>query len=653
MKTTKKYIGIAVFAIIYISNISVTAQSTDRLQPDWWFGVSGAANFDFYNGTVQALGDSKLQYPFNNGHGVSPYISVFAEYRHNPVWGFMFNVALDEHNGIFNNSDAPATVSQSLRTDFDYIAFEPSLRLAPFANNFYLFAGPRFCYTSTKSFDFRESNEQDNNNKFNNVNDLKLSAQVGAGYDIPLSSPRSLTQVNISPFIAFVPYFGDMTRNDEVTLTTIRVGIAIKIGCPKEPPYPQAVLVPIHENDIQFSVQPPEYVPTQNTVNENLPITNAVFFDAGNTEIPNRYTLLNQQQAASFTEAQLQDCQKTVGTRSERQLTVYYNILNIIGDRMRKHPESTIKLIGSSAGKGADVGEENATSVKNYLVNNFGIDPGRIETEGRNMPVIPSEKYNTTNDIDLTSAEDNRVDIVSNSPDMVMETTDNTAICLPAHAMAMDGSSPGDARIVINANGALGTLLYWSIDVKDDSGNVQNFGTFGGDIGTISSTALLKDKKSGNYTIILNGETYLGHKVTKEATFPLKSESTEPAQQEQVSSILFDFDKSDATGNYQSFLSNNVAPLIPPDATVIIDGHTDIVGMEDHNMELSVARANEAQKILSDALSKEGKTGIVYKTTGYGENNPLFDNSLPEERFYNRTVTIEIVPASKTVAAVH
>ncbi|HTB32953.1 MAG TPA: outer membrane beta-barrel protein, partial [Bacteroidia bacterium] len=500
MKTTRRYLKIPLLFILFISYMYANGQNPDRLRPDWWFGISGAANFDFYNGSVQNLGDSKLQYPFNNGHGVAPYFSIFAEYRHDPVWGLMLNVALDNHKGIFDNSDAPAGVSQSLRTNFDFVAFEPSLRIAPFANNFYLFVGPRVLYTTTKSFDFSESNEQEDMSKFNNVNDLKLSAQVGAGYDIPLSSPGSLTQVNISPFVAFVPYFGDLTRNDEVTLTTFRAGIAIKIGCPKEPQYPQASMSPIQERDVQFSVQPPEFVPAQNTVNENLPITNAVFFDAGNTEIPNRYTLLTKDQATGFTESQLRDCQKTAGTRSERQLRVYYNILNIIGDRMRKYPGSTIKLIGSSAGKGEEIGKENAASVKNYLVNNFGIDAGRIEIEGRNMPIIPSEKYNTGNDIDLTRAEDNRVDIVSTSPDMFAEAADNTAVCLPVNAMAMDGSSPGDARITISANGAAGTLLYWSIDVKDDSGNVQHFGTFGGDMGTISSAAILKDKKSGNYT---------------------------------------------------------------------------------------------------------------------------------------------------------
>ncbi|HTA28331.1 MAG TPA: OmpA family protein [Bacteroidia bacterium] len=650
MKTIHKHLAITIITAVCASTLQVKAQNPDRLQPTWWFGVSGAANFAFYQGSAQSLGNSKMPYTFSNGHGVAPYVSIFAEYRPDPVWGLMLNLAMDNNHGVFDHNNAPSNVSASFKADFNYVSLEPSLRIAPFSGNFYLFAGPRLSYNVTKSYDFRVSNEQDDANKFTDVNSLKLSAQLGAGYEIPLSLPRSTTQVDISPFVAVVPYFGDVNRSNELTLTTIRAGIAIKIGSAPEPPMPQAALTPIQEKDIQLAVEPPKYVPTPNTVNENLPIANAVFFDQGNTSIPSRYTLLTKDQAAGFTEDQLKDCQKTAGTRSDRQLKVYYNVLNILGNRMREYPESTIKLVGSSGGKGEEIGEENATSVKNYLVNNFGIDAARIETEGRNKPIIPSEKYNTTNDIDLTRAEDNRVDIVSTSPELMVEAIDNAALCAAPVAMAMDGSSPGDARIIISANGADGNLLYWSIDVKDDSGNVQHFGTFSGDMGTISSAALLKDKKSGNYTIVLNGENYLGHTITKESSFSLKSEEVLPAQQEQTSSILFDFDKSKAVSNYQNFLTNSVASLIPSGATVVISGHTDIVGTDEHNMNLSIARANETQSILNDALNKAGKTGITYQTTGYGENNPEFNNSLPEERFYNRTVTIEIIPPGSPVA---
>jgi hypothetical protein len=52
-----------------------------------------------------------------------------------------------------------------------------------------------------------------------------------------------------------------------------------------------------------------------------------------------------------------------------------------------------------------------------------------------------------------------------------------------------------------------------------------------------------------------------------------------------------------------------------------------------------------AQKILELAIKNSGKTGITFETSGYGEDitTAPFENTLPEERFYNRTVIIDIV----------
>jgi outer membrane protein OmpA-like peptidoglycan-associated protein len=66
-------------------------------------------------------------------------------------------------------------------------------------------------------------------------------------------------------------------------------------------------------------------------------------------------------------------------------------------------------------------------------------------------------------------------------------------------------------------------------------------------------------------------------------------------------------------------------------------------------MNLSKERADDAQKILQRELTKAGKTGVTFKTNGYGITDPSFSNNLPEERFYNRTVVIDIIPSSTVV----
>lgn len=121
----------------------------------------------------------------------------------------------------------------------------------------------------------------------------------------------------------------------------------------------------------------------------------------------------------------------------------------------------------------------------------------------------------------------------------------------------------------------------------------------------------------------------------------------DPKQEGLRYSILFDFDKSKSITAYQNFLTGIVTPLIPENGTVIIHGHTDVIGEEKYNRNLSQDRAMGAQQIIEHALSNTGKKGVKFETYGFGKDASMapFENNLPEERFYNRTVIIDIIPA--------
>ena len=90
-----------------------------------------------------------------------------------------------------------------------------------------------------------------------------------------------------------------------------------------------------------------------------------------------------------------------------------------------------------------------------------------------------------------------------------------------------------------------------------------------------------------------------------------------------------------------------VAPSIADGSTVIVHGHTDIIGDEEYNRTLSNERAMEVEKIIKNALAEAGKNNVKFETFGFGEDvgQSPFNNGTPEERFYNRTVIIDIVPA--------
>jgi len=59
-----------------------------------------------------------------------------------------------------------------------------------------------------------------------------------------------------------------------------------------------------------------------------------------------------------------------------------------------------------------------------------------------------------------------------------------------------------------------------------------------------------------------------------------------------------------------------------------------------------LARANNIKGTLEKSLSKAGRSDVKFEIYGFGEDEKLapFENKFPEERFYNRTVIIDIIP---------
>jgi outer membrane protein OmpA-like peptidoglycan-associated protein len=623
-----------------LGGIALQAQVVQRPQPKFWFGASAAANLNFYTGTTQVLNsDVTAPAAFHKGFGVGPYASLFFEYRPHPVWGFMLNAAYDGRGGKFDGATAPCNCAESLTTSVNYLSIEPSLRIAPFSSGFYLFAGPVFSYGLSNSFTYKQDLQPDAKGQFSNMQSMVWSGQVGAGYDIPLSKATSLSQVNLSPFISYHPYFGQEPRSVESwSLSTLRIGVAIKFGKAKAAPEGAAAIVPVADPGVQFTVKAPASIPAKRKVKETFPVGNYVFFDAGNSAIPARYVKLDKEQAIVFKESQLQNPEPTdAAGRSDRQLNVYYNVLNILGSRMRDNPGTNVTLIGSSAGNGADAGKVYAENAKNYLTDVFGIAPARITTEGRDEPVAPNEHPGGKKDLEMLRDGDRRVDIVSAS----------TMLMAPLQITAIQ-KDPIDSRVVFNASeGSKATFKSWSLEITDDKGVVQHYGAFTREKESISGNAILGANNSGNYRVVMIGTTKDGVIIKKESTLHLMRDA-QPKEEGRRYSVLFGFDKSTTVASYSKFLTETVAPLVPDNATVIIHGHSDITGDEDHNRTLSEERATETQRILEQAIDKLGKKGVHYESYGFGSDTSSapFENNLPEERVYNRTVIIDVVPVN-------
>ncbi len=636
----------------------VQAQMVQYTKPSWWFGVAGGANINFYRGSTQQLNDDfTAPVAFDEGNGVSLYLAPLVEY-HAPGTGlgFMLQTGYDSRSSAYKQQITPCNCPADLTTTLSYITVEPSIRLAPFNGNFYVYAGPRLAFNIEKSFTYQlgvnpdipdQEPTPEVNGELSRVHSTLISMQVGAGYDIPLSSQNRKTQFVLSPFVAFHPYFGQAPREIETwSVTTLRVGAAIKFGHGRPIPAPVVIeIIPV-EPDFRFSINSPMNVSGEDMVTETLPLRNYVFFDLGSTSIPDRYTLLTKSQVKDFREDQMDMFKpKRQFDRAERQLVAYYNILNILGDRMVNDPSAQITLVGSSE-KNPEDGRAMAETIRQYLVNVFEIKSERIAIEGRDKPKIPSEQPGATAELDLLREGDRRVSIESSTPTLLMEFQNGPNAPLKPVEIRALLEAPASSYVSFDVEGANKAFDSWSLEVKDDKGKVQKFGPYTGEKISLPGKTLMGTQPQGDYKVTMVGLTKDGRTIRREAPVHMVQWKPSVYKNGMRYSILYEFNESKSNSMYEQYIAEIVTPKIPQGAKVLVRGYTDIIGDEAYNHELSHARANDVKTILEASLAKAGRTDVTIEAKGYGEDEKLslFENKYPEERAYNRTVVIDIMP---------
>lgn len=668
---SKKLVKGFAIVILVLTGIQapLQAQKDSVTPPSWWFGLAGGANFNFFRGSTQKL-NSELTVPtaFHNGTGIGLFIAPLVEFqRAGSKWGGMLQVGYDGRSGSFNQIKTPCNCPADLSTKLSYITVEPSLRFAPFKKGLYFYAGPRFAYNLDKSFTYHQKTNPDYPEQAENpsvkgdlsdISSLLVSMQVGAGYDIPLSNKSSLSQFVLSPFVSFQPYFGQSPRSTESwNITTVRTGIAFKFGHGHKSSSDTTNKLAVDtktnastdagaDSKAVFTINSPENIPVERRVRETFPLRNYVFFDLGSTFIPVRYVLLEKNQVKDFKENQLEVFQpKTLEGRSKRQMVAYHNILNILGDRMQKKPTTTIVLAGSSE-QGSDDGKAMAESVKKYLVDVFEIEPSRITTEGRNKPKIPSGIAGGTQDLALLSEGNRRVSIETTSPTLLMEFQSGPDAPLKPVEIVDVQEAPIDSYVTFNADGGKEAFTSWSLEITDDKGKVQNFGPYTQKSVSIPGKSILGERAQSDYKVVMIGKTAKGKTVKKETSVHMVL-WTPPVNEEGMRySVIFEYNQSKATTIYEKYLTDIVTPKIPKNGTVIIHGYTDVIGDPDHNQKLSFARSQDVKSILEASLNKQGRSDVKFEIYGFGEDEKLmpFENKYPEERFYNRSVVIDIIP---------
>ncbi len=110
------------------------------------------------------------------------------------------------------------------------------------------------------------------------------------------------------------------------------------------------------------------------------------------------------------------------------------------------------------------------------------------------------------------------------------------------------------------------------------------------------------------------------------------------------SGLLFDVDKATVKSESKAEL-DDLAKILNkyPDTKILIEGHTDSTGSEEHNLTLSRLRSQAVSNYLAQIQVDPTRFTIM----GYGESQPVADNGTAEGRALNRRVDLGIMANDK------
>jgi outer membrane protein OmpA-like peptidoglycan-associated protein/Mg-chelatase subunit ChlD len=371
------------------------------------------------------------------------------------------------------------------------------------------------------------------------------------------------------------------------------------------------------------------------TIVDSSPLLNHVYFDTGKSRIPDRYVSLSgPQESGAFSE------EKLTGTMEK-----YHHVLNVIGKRLLANPEARITLVGCNSNTGVERGKialskSRAEAVSAYLQSVWGIDSSRMEIKARNLPAVPS-----TSRVPEGIVENQRVEILSNHP-AVLDTIKSTYVQEQADTKEIRISSSlqieteivrwqfrllgGDKVLAVREGvGNPPVELVFSLEGLDS----RNLAA----LGQLSADLEVKDKDGNEFGVstypiainVIRREERIAQKTGNKVV-------------EKYGLILFDFDRTELKDRNQVVVNRVLTRVAELNKSVAMNivGHTDTIGKEKYNVELSERRA----KAVYDIIHQAGAVPAAeINNVGNGPNNPPYDNSLPEGRSLNRTVIITLL----------
>lgn len=653
--TLKFAIGFILGTLMVLTFGTVQAQDTKFRASSWRYGINLAGQINAAGlGWQQLHGtDANFHSPIDNidyvdGTGSGLYVGLFGEYLSTSWWGLQLRASYDNKNTlVIDDTRFPIP---SFDTKMTYLTIEPLLRIDQhLIPNMSFCVGPLLAVNLKGAFGYNSDYKNtiqdpsffiEPDADVKDINGLTYGWQAGIAYDIKVGSMSDRTSVLLSPFFDCAwlvnqkksvnePNQGSMS--DVWSTFSYRLGVRLSFDYSSEATIADASITPEPVSKRVDVVLPPESTILTKNIKGYFPIHAYVFFEKGSTEIPARYTMLSRADAQNFKESDLENFMKgdlTVKETNVNQLMKsYYNVMNIYADRMRQNPREQLTLRGSDPEE--INGQSYAQKVKSYLVDNFGIDAGRI-TIVTEAPKKPSGTiYTDPTFADQINDENRRVVFVFSNPDMLKSIT---------YTIRDESSIDNDLIFTIGKDVKFDS---WDMTITGE-GKSMYFGPFSDNSERINPAELMRFLESGSY----NAKMMIHEKTGKisEENLAFKLNKSRELKNASRYLMLFDYDKSDAIARYENKIRTEITPALVAGNRVIVHGHTDAIGNPAGNQALSQERANQAKTIIEDQLTKEGiAVDVRAIAVGQTQTQYSFTNRYPEGRMYNRNVFVEVI----------
>ncbi len=411
---------------------------------------------------------------------------------------------------------------------------------------------------------------------------------------------------------------------------TIERTDTLKVGLPpKQSPKP--IISAFSAQDDQSEMIESIQVEGQ-LVTEAFPILPMVFFSESDANIHPRYKQLTS--IENFSSDKLEPLV------SEQ----HKDILNIIGERLQKHSQSTITLRGFSdpvtEKSDCDLAKQRVETIQSYLTSVWNIDKTRIILDVDRRSCAPE---NPTMSRNAQGYEENRrIEISSDDKEIL-------APVIRSRYVELTEYSPKEYHV--NTQETIGEdLTSWSLSEKlGDSTLKMKQGDqlpFWIQMSIAKEDArLVQQSESKNVAISLFIKDRDGEQGNTQIEIPIQRDTTNYAIQ-RLSLMHFPVQQSTLDKQGKNAIDAFVKNL-EDNATISIIGYSDNLGNTQSNLELSKERAETVYKYIRSIKPKSN----FIKVDGVGSTAlppGIRSHELPESRFLSRTVQIEIIRTWKT-----